>query len=126
MGGDTHAAVRAQIEADAAEVDPQALHVVVLSAVVRQDVVQVEIQDIGVQAADLHVVLEEVRGQVLKVTRWHLRRWLQPDDTTPTWSVLRLGSSRTLGSSCSFWAWRGNTLGHMTARLRSEFPTKDQ
>lgn len=63
MGGDTHAAVCAQIEADAAEVDPQPLHVLVLSAVVRQDVVQVEVQDVGVQAADLHVVLKEVRGQ---------------------------------------------------------------
>lgn len=53
----------AQVEADAAEVAVQSLHVLVLGAVVRQDVVQVEVQDVGVQAADLHVVLREVRGQ---------------------------------------------------------------
>lgn len=63
VGGDTHAAMVAQVQADAAEVDPQAVHVGFLAAVVRQDVVQVEVQDVGVQAADLHVVLREIKGQ---------------------------------------------------------------
>lgn len=49
-----------QVLADAAQVDLQPVHVMVLAAAVRQDAVQVEVQDVGVEAADLQVVLEEV------------------------------------------------------------------
>lgn len=61
--GNTHAAMCLQVPADAAQVDLQLVHVMIVVAIVMQDVVQVEVQDVGVEAADVLVVLEEVRGQ---------------------------------------------------------------
>lgn len=49
-----------QVLADAAQVDIQPVNVRVIGVVVRQDVVQVEVQDVGMEAADLNVVLQEV------------------------------------------------------------------
>lgn len=49
-----------QVPADTAQVDIQPVNVRVIVVVVRQDVVQVEVQDVGMEAADLNVVLQEV------------------------------------------------------------------
>lgn len=56
-----------QVLADAAQVDLQPVHVTILVAAVRQDAVQVEVQDVGVEAADLQVVLEEVRRSEVRL-----------------------------------------------------------
>lgn len=56
-----------QVLADAAQVDLQPVHVMILVAAVRQDVVQVEVQDVGVEAADLQVVLEEVTRSEIRL-----------------------------------------------------------
>lgn len=56
-----------QVLADAAQVDLQPVHVMILVAAVRQDVVQIEVQDIGVEAADLQVVLEEVTRSEIRL-----------------------------------------------------------
>lgn len=55
----TYAALGLQVAADAVEVSLQPVHAGMLLAVFVQDVVQVEVEDVGVEAADLHVVLEE-------------------------------------------------------------------
>lgn len=55
----THAALSLQVVADAAQVDSQPVHVSAVAVVMRQDLGQVEVEDVGVQAADLHVILEE-------------------------------------------------------------------
>lgn len=55
----TYAALSLQILADPVEVGLQPVHVGMLTAVFVQDVVQIEVEDVGVEAADLHVVLEE-------------------------------------------------------------------
>lgn len=55
--------MRLQVPADPAQVGLQSVCVPVVAVVVRQHVVQVEVQDVGVDAADLKVILEEVRGQ---------------------------------------------------------------
>lgn len=65
--GGTHAAVCLQVLADAAQVDLEAVDVAVLAVVVRQDVVQVEVQDVGMQAADLHVVLQQAAKSEVSV-----------------------------------------------------------
>lgn len=56
-----------QVLADAAQVDLQPVHVMILVAAVRQDVVQIEVQDVGVEAADLQVVLEEVTRSEIRL-----------------------------------------------------------
>lgn len=66
-----------QVAADAAQVDPQRFHVLIV--VVRQDVVQVEVQDVRMEAADLHLVLQERRRSEVslgqeRVTRRGLKR----------------------------------------------------
>lgn len=61
--GNTHTAMRLQVSADAAQVHLQLVHVMILVVIVMQDVVQVEVQDVGVEAADVLAFLEEVRGQ---------------------------------------------------------------
>ena len=52
-----------QIAADAVEVGLQALQAGELVVMARQNAVQVKVQDVGVEAADIQEVLEEVRGQ---------------------------------------------------------------
>lgn len=51
-----------QVLADAVQVRLQLVHVVMLVAMVREDVVQVVVQDVSVEAADLQVVLYGGRG----------------------------------------------------------------
>jgi len=68
---DTHTSLSLQVLANAGEVGLQPVHVGVRVVALVQDVVQVEVQDVGVQAADLQVVLEEaerseVRGRALR------------------------------------------------------------
>lgn len=57
-----------QVLADPAQVDLQPRHARMRVVAVTEDVVQVEVEDVGVEAADLHVVLkgggDEVRGRV--------------------------------------------------------------
>lgn len=66
----THAAVRLQVLADAAQVGPQRVHaVVVVVLVFGQNLVQVELEDVGVEAADGHVVLEEVERSEVRLGR---------------------------------------------------------
>lgn len=102
----THAAVRLQVAADPAQVDLQPVSVHVFGAVVRQHVVQVEVQDVGVDAADLQVVLRrsKVRGQ--SGTRRGVGATL---GETLTCLAGAWGSRRTLGSSCSRCACRQRT-----------------
>lgn len=61
-----------QVLADAGEVGLQAVHADVLVVTVTQDVVKVKVQDVGVEAADLQVVLEE--GQRSEVRRTNTNR----------------------------------------------------
>lgn len=55
--------MRLQVPANPTQVGLQSLRVCVVAAVMRQHVVQVKVQDVGVDAADLQVILETVRGQ---------------------------------------------------------------
>lgn len=55
-----------EVLADSGEVGPQALHFVMLVVTVTQDVVQVVVEDVGVEAAELQEILVgggELRGQ---------------------------------------------------------------
>lgn len=52
-----------QVGADAVEVGLQPVHVGVVVVGVVQDVGQVIVQDVGVQAADLQMVLKTVKGE---------------------------------------------------------------
>lgn len=58
----THASALFEVFAGPVEVRVQLVHSGVLVADVVEDVVQVEVQDVGVQAADAHVVLEGSPG----------------------------------------------------------------
>lgn len=48
-----------QVFADAVQVSLQLVHPGMLLSVLVQDAVQVEVEDVGMEAADLHVALEE-------------------------------------------------------------------
>lgn len=70
LNKNTHTAVRLQVLADAAQVSPQRVHAVVVVALVfGQNLVQVELEDVGVEAADTHVVLEEVERSEVRLGR---------------------------------------------------------
>lgn len=77
-----------QAAADAAEVDPQRFHVMLI-VVVRQDVVQVEVQDVRMEAADLHAVLQEGRRSEVSLGQE---------------SVTRRGLKRCSPACCPVWA----------------------
>lgn len=53
-----------QVGADPGQVGLQLAHAGVRVLVVTQDVVQVEVEDVGVKAADLHGVLDKVRRKL--------------------------------------------------------------
>ena len=101
-GSETHAAVRLQVAADPLQVGPQPAHVLAVGPVVRQHALQEDVQDVGVEAADLHVVLHrsKVRGQRRGPPLSGTRRL--------TWWAGAWGSRRTLGSSCSSCACGGS------------------
>lgn len=106
MGGaNTHAALGLQVAADPAQVDLQPMHVHIIGGVVGQHVVQVEVQDVGVDAADLQGVLlrSKIRGQG-RARRCAVAR---PEARLTWWVGLGAwGIRRTLGSSCSRCACR--------------------
>lgn len=58
-----------QVTADAGQVGLQPVHAGMLVDLAMQDVVQVEVEDVGVEAADLQVVLHGRGGQRSEVRR---------------------------------------------------------
>ncbi len=73
---DTHTAMSLQVLADAAQVDPQPMQMSIVAVVVRQDLLQVEVEDVGVDAADVHAVLEEVERSEVRLGSKSLTRMI--------------------------------------------------